>query len=202
MRPYVKICGITNEKDARLCVRHGADALGFIFYRKSPRYVPPAQAASIIASLPPRVTPVGVFVNASRRTINRIATQTGIRAIQLSGDESAQDCAGYALPVIKAFRARGRRNYGPRISAALLDGAAGGLYGGTGKLADFAVAVQMKKQFRLILAGGLSPDNVTAAIRRVRPFAVDVCSGVESQPGRKDARKVRQFLQQVRSVRT
>jgi phosphoribosylanthranilate isomerase len=201
VRPLVKICGITRQTDALFCADRGAAALGFIFYEKSPRYIDPAKAARIIASLPPFVTPVGVFVNQGRRVIDAIVRQTGIRLIQLSGDESPEDCRGYPIPTIKAFRVRPGQSLRPllkyRVAAALLDGAGDGLYGGSGRLADFKVALAMKKHFLLILAGGLTPRNVVHAVRAVEPHAIDVCSGVESSPGKKDRQKIESLFHRI-----
>ncbi len=199
--PLVKICGITSKTDALFCAAQGASALGFIFYEKSPRCIDPARAARIIAALPPFVTAVGVFVNHRRRDICRIIEQTGIQAIQFSGDESPEDCEGYPLKAIKAFRIRLRQGLRPllkyRVAAALLDGAAGGRYGGSGQLADFRVARELKKHFPVILAGGLTPDNIAQAIRRVKPYALDVNSGVESSPGKKDHVKVALLFRRI-----
>jgi phosphoribosylanthranilate isomerase len=201
VKPLVKICGITRKADALFCAAQGASALGFIFYEASPRFIAPAKAARIIASLPPFVTTVGVFVNQRRRDICRIIEQTGIGAIQLHGDESPEDCEGYPLKTIKAFRFRLGQSLRPlvkyRVAAALLDGAAGGLYGGSGQLADFHVALELKKHFPVILAGGLSPDNIVDAARRVKPYALDVNSGVESAPGKKDHAKVALLFQRI-----
>jgi phosphoribosylanthranilate isomerase len=243
----VKICGITRKADALFCAAQGANALGFIFYKDSPRYIAPAKAARIIASLPPFVTAVGVFVNQSRRDICRVIEQTGISTIQFSGDESPDDCEGYPLKTIKAFRVRfgpqrgmgimpmsprgvsplepGEKDTGKmpvihmgetpmplsdrslrplvkyRVAAALLDGAAGGLYGGSGQLADFRVARQLKKHFPVILAGGLTPDNIVDAARRVQPYALDVNSGVESSPGKKHHAKVALLFRRINEMR-
>ncbi len=201
MRPLVKICGITRKADALFCVSRGADALGFIFYKESPRHIEPAKAVRIIASLPPFVTPVGVFVNEGRRRINAIVRQTGVRVIQLSGDESPEDCRGYSISVIKAFRLRPGQSLRPllkyRLAAALLDGARDGSYGGSGRLADFKIALAMKKHFPLVLAGGLTPENVVHAVRSVRPYAIDVNSGVEACPGKKDRQKVESLFERL-----
>jgi phosphoribosylanthranilate isomerase len=194
MKPRVKICGITNREDALFCAHSGADALGFIFYTESPRYIDPAKAKLIIDTLPPFVTPVGVFVNERRERIEQITRETGIRAIQLSGDETPDDCRNHLAAVIKAFRIRSMaeveiiRNY--RLSSALLDGAKDGVYGGSGIKADFSIAIEMKKYFPLILSGGLSPENIIDAINTVAPYAVDINSGIERLPGIKDHEKV------------
>lgn len=201
----VKICGITNRDDAEAAVEAGADALGFNFYRLSPRYIRPAAAARIIERLPPFVVPVGVFVDEAPRKIERLAREIGLRAAQLHGNEpvaSAALLARIGLAVIKAFRVDA--NFRPAVlrhcpaDAFLLDGAAAGLRGGTGKRFNWAMAQAARRYGRIILAGGLTPGNVAGAIRAARPYAVDVASGVERSPGRKDHRAVRAFLAAVR----
>ena len=198
MKPLVKICGMTNLQDALFCAPAGADALGFIFYKKSPRYIEPSKAAGIIKLLPPSTKPIGVFVNEQRETIESIVRLTRLHGIQLSGDEPPADCEGYSVPVWKVFRIRDMRqvkNVKPyAINAAMLDGASGAAYGGSGTLADFSVAIEMKKYHPLILAGGLGPDNILNAIGTVRPYAVDVNSSVELAPGKKDPNKVNQLF--------
>jgi phosphoribosylanthranilate isomerase len=204
MRTCVKICGITHKEDAQLCAQLGADAVGFIFYRKSPRYIDPAKAKTIIDSLPPFIAPVGVFVNEDRERILQIIQDTGIRAIQLSGDEQPDDCKNYPVKVIKAFRLQDDGDVNPiaayPISAALLDGAPEGTYGGSGVLASHSVALEMKKYFPLILAGGLTPDNISDALTNVAPYAVDVNSGVEKAPGIKDYEKVQLLFQNINQL--
>ena len=206
MRPRVKICGITNLEDALLTARLGADALGFIFYEKSPRYVSPQKAATIIQQLPPFVTPVGVFVSTQRESIQTIIQQTRVRAIQLSGDETPRDCTGFIVPVIKSFRIRkledidSVRNY--TISAAMLDGASDREYGGSGTLADFTIAKEIRKFHLLILAGGLHLDNILDAVLATQPYAIDLSSGVESQPGKKDPEKLQLLFKRLQSLST
>ncbi len=194
MKPRVKICGITNAEDALYCANAGADALGFIFYEKSPRYIDPGESTEIIGHLPPFIVPVGIFVNEKRGVIERTIVKTGIRVIQLSGDERPEDCLGYSVKVVKAFRINNRADIEKvshyTISAAMLDGAKDGSYGGSGSLADFSIALEMKRIHPLILAGGLNPDNVPHAIQTVQPYAIDVNSGVEIAPGKKDHVKV------------
>ena len=198
----VKICGITNREDARCAVEHGTDALGFIFFPPSPRYIRPEQAREIIRGLPPFVTPVGVFVNEDRERIASVATSTGLRAIQLHGDESPEECRGHAVPVIRALRVG--RGFDPAAMEAypvetfLLDTARPGLYGGTGETFDWTFARAGVAYGRIILSGGINPENVTEAIRSVSPYAVDCGSGVEAEPGRKDHEKVAAFFQAVR----
>ena len=199
MRPLVKICGITNPPDALFCSQAGADALGFIFYEKSPRMIEPAAAAEIIRSLPPFVTPVGVFVNASRDFIESVIRETGIRVIQLSGDEEPVDCLGYSLSVVKVFRTPADigRLKEFSISAAMIDGTKDGSYGGSGLLPDLSVAGELRRRFPLIVAGGLNAANVVGIVRSVRPYAIDVNSGVEQSPGKKDHRKVTALFEKL-----
>ncbi|MFI5253566.1 MAG: phosphoribosylanthranilate isomerase [Bacteroidota bacterium] len=204
MKPRVKICGITNKEDALLCAHAGADALGFIFYPKSPRYIDPMKAKMIIDTLPPFVTPVGVFVNEQRERINQIISISGIRALQLSGDEKSEDCENYPIDVIKAFRIRDKSDFEYvkqyPVSAVMLDGADKDTYGGSGTLADFSIAVELKKYFLLILSGGLSPDNITDAVNRIHPYAIDINSGIEHSPGHKDHHNVRLLFERLHQI--
>ena len=198
-----KICGVTNRDDALCAVDHGADALGFIFYEKSLRYIAPEKAGEIIFDLPPFVTPVGVFVNASEREIDIAVKLAGLRAIQLHGDEPPEACLGHAVPVIRALRVGCDFDVQTLLSylvnTFLLDTEKAGSYGGTGETFDWTKAVEAKRYGRIILAGGLNPDNVQEAIERVGPYAVDTSSGVESEPGKKDHKKVRDFLAHVKA---
>ena len=198
-----KICGITNRDDALCAIDNGADALGFIFYEKSLRYIAPEKAGEIVFDLPPFVTPVGVFVNASEREIDIAVKLAGLRAIQLHGDEPPEACLGHAVPVIRVLRV-GRdfdvqtmRSY--LVNTFLLDTERAGSYGGTGETFDWTKAVEAKRYGRIILSGGLNPDNVREAIERVGPYAVDTSSGVEAEPGKKDHKKVRDFLARVKA---
>lgn len=200
----VKICGVTNWADARLAVDLGADALGFNFHAPSPRAVTPAQAWEIVRRLPPMVTAVGVFVNWPARTVAALARALRLGAVQLHGDEPPRDVRELsgAFGVIKAFpmppgfRLASLAPYSA-ASALLLDGFKGGLHGGTGRPADWDLARRARRYGRVILAGGIRPDNVAEAIARVRPYAVDVASGVESRPGKKDAGKMRELMREV-----
>jgi phosphoribosylanthranilate isomerase len=203
----VKICGITNWADARLAIDAGADALDFNFYPPSRRRVTPAQAWEIIRRLPPFVEAVGVFVDWSPAAIEPMARGVGLSAVQLHGDESPTVVAELARvrPVIKAFRVRrGFRlgalaGYG-RARAFLLDGFAEGLRGGTGKPFDWRVAQRAHCYGRIILAGGLGPENVAQAIGEARPFAIDVCSGIEARPGKKDPGRLRELMREVEAA--
>lgn len=198
---HAKICGITNREDALCAVNCGADALGFIFYEKSPRYVAPEKAAEIICDLPPFVTPVGVFVNAPH--IDATVKLAGLRAIQLHGDEPPEACLRHEVPVIRTLRvgsefdALALRSY--PVHTFLLDTARAGSYGGTGETFDWAKAREAKNYGRIILSGGLNPDNVREAIEQVAPYAVDTSSGVEAEPGKKDHKKVRNFLARAKA---
>ena len=204
----VKVCGITNAEDALAAVEAGADALGFIFYEKSPRYVVPAVAANIIAQLPPLVTPVGVFVNEGLATVRAIMDTCGLAMAQLHGDENVSYCRELARPAMKALRLRDRGSllalaeYQGRggVRGFVLDTFSELSYGGTGQITDWGLAAEVAKSTPLLLAGGLTPDNVTEAIRTVRPYGVDVSSGVESAPGKKDHAKMCAFVDAVRVV--
>jgi phosphoribosylanthranilate isomerase len=201
----VKICGITNLEDARHAVSSGADALGFVFYLESPRCVTPDRVRQIIAELPPLVTCVGLFVNERPSRISEIAGYCGLNAIQLHGDETPEQCSFPPYRVIKALRVSRLAQTEPLpvypVSALLLDALVPGQFGGTGQLCDWELAARMAAMHPLILAGGLTPGNVTAAVRAVRPYAVDVSSGVEAGPGRKDPRKVTEFIHLAKEVR-
>jgi len=199
-----KICGITRAADALVAAEAGADAIGLVFYSKSPRAVSIAQAREIIAALPPFVTTVGLFVNASRCEINETLDAVALDVLQFHGDEMPADCEGFHRPWYKALRVRAgddiraeaARYAGAR--AVLLDTFVAGVPGGTGEMFDWSlVPADLPKP--LILAGGLTPQNVQQAIERVHPFAVDVSGGVELSKGVKDAARVREFIGQVRT---
>jgi len=204
----VKICGITRLEDALAAVDAGADALGFVFHPPSPRYITPAKAAAIIAELPPFTTTVGVFVNKLRSEIEQIVQIARIQVIQLQGDESPDDCADLSRPVIKAFRFNpdgGLRDVAAcRAQAVLVDSGAKGQYGGTGIALDWTVLRDHldresdRLRSRLILAGGLTSENVVEAVRIVQPRGVDVASGTESEPGIKSHKKIREFIHAVK----
>lgn len=204
----VKICGITNWADAKLAIDAGADALGFNFYPPSPRCVAPAEAWGIIRRLPPFIEAVGVFVNWSFVAVDAIARAVRLGTVQLHGDESPAAVAEFAgaRPVIKAFRVR--RGFRPSIlaryrsaGAFLLDGFDWGRRGGTGKQFDWRIARRAKRYGRIVLAGGLTPENVARAVRDVVPFAIDVCSGIEAKPGRKDPGRLRELMGEVEIAR-
>jgi phosphoribosylanthranilate isomerase len=201
--PIIKICGITRLADALHAVEHGAGALGFVFWPQSPRYIPPERAAGIIASLPPDVDAVGVFVNESVDGIRGIVATTGISAVQLHGDEPPDYAAALGWPVLKAItvgEAEGAAGAWPAETTFLMDAADPVRRGGTGMTVDWQRAAAAARGRRVVLAGGLTPDNVAAAITTVRPFGVDVSSGVEDAPGVKNQDKVARFLASARSA--
>jgi phosphoribosylanthranilate isomerase len=205
MRLRIKICGITNAADAVAAVNAGADALGFMFYERSKRYVTPDAVAEIVEELPPFVMRVGVFVDPSMELVNETASTSGITALQFHGAESPEFCGQFGLPVIKAFRMVDKSSLDQlsqyQTSAWLLDSDAPGQFGGTGEKFDWSLAQQATKLGRsVILAGGLTPENVATAVREVRPYGVDVSSGVEALPGRKDPQKVKTFIQAAREA--
>jgi len=200
MSVRVKICGITNLPDALVAIEAGADALGFVFCEASPRCLSSQAAAEIIAELPPLISKVGLFVNASEKWIRQVMQETGIDTLQLHGDEPPEFCTLFSLKTIKAFRCRDAHSLelmpAYKTDAWLLDSYVPGKLGGTGERFNWDLAVQARILFpRIILAGGLRATNVAEAVRRVRPYAVDVSSGVESAPGKKDAAKVRAFVE-------
>ena len=199
----IKICGITNLDDASFAAECGVDALGFNFYSKSPRYVAPERANEIIERIPERITKVGVFVNQDALEVKKIVGFCGLNLIQLHGDESSEYC--YQFPrslLIKALSPRREadlrklRTY--PVRAILVDAYDPLRYGGTGKRSDWGIAVKVKKTHLLIIAGGLHADNIREAIEVVSPHAVDINSGVESSPGRKDPEKVKKIVEIVR----
>jgi phosphoribosylanthranilate isomerase len=202
----VKICGITSYEDAALALDAGADALGFNFFPSSPRYIRPRDANAIIRRLPPFTVTVGLFVNVELpENVERTALLAGAQVIQLHGDESPEYCRKLsAWPLIQALRI-GDKPVEPDLDrypvrAFLLDIKDDVLFGGTGKTFDWNLAQSIDRKRPIILAGGLRSDNVRAAIRTVRPYGVDVCSGVEREPGKKDPAKLAEFMNEVRNV--
>lgn len=201
----VKVCGMTSLKDALVAVEGGADAVGFIFYKKSPRSVTMKTVREIVLELPPFVDTVGVFVDETAEQINKIADYCNLDIIQLHGDESPTFCKKIRRKVIKAFRIKDMQSVKKlssfQVSGFLLDTFSEKLHGGTGKVFDWNLALPAKKFGPVIMAGGLTPNNVQQAVRQIRPYGVDVCSGVESEPGIKDHKKVRAFLKNANAGR-
>jgi phosphoribosylanthranilate isomerase len=203
----IKICGITNLDDALLAAELGADALGFIFYPKSPRKVEPEAARSIIAQLPPFVAAVGVFVDEAAAVVQELAGRVGLDWVQLHGQESPEYCRNLGRKVIKGFRIqdegslRRLAGYQGAAQALLLDTYKKGQVGGTGEIFDWHLARKAKKYGPIILAGGLTSENVAMAIATAGPAAVDAASGTEVAPGKKDPAKLRAFFKAVRSER-
>lgn len=189
---FVKICGITREEDAQAAVAAGASAIGFIFWPSSPRYVEPDVARKIVESLPPSVTAVGVFVNQPAEHVNEVAAFVGLGVVQLHGDEDPSFADAIARPVMKAVsRTDGSRNQEwPATVLLLVDAHDPEKRGGTGTRADWPAAAQLARDRAVVLAGGLRPDNVRAAVAAVRPFGIDVSSGVEVSPGIKDHERI------------
>lgn len=200
----IKICGITNADDARLCVECGVDALGFIFVERTPRYITPDAAARIVAILPPFVTPVGVFWDHVPGHVKAVAEQSGLGALQFHGDEPPEDLQDYRLPVIKTLKVAGGadldRMASYRVAAFLLDSPSRWSEGETRPPIPWDVAAAAARRHPVLLSAGLTPDNVAEAVRRVRPYGVDVNSGVEAHPGRKDEPRVRRFVAEVRAA--
>jgi phosphoribosylanthranilate isomerase len=201
----VKVCGITNLEDALAALEAGAELLGFNFYARSPRYVTPAEARRVVERLPEGVECVGVFVNeAAPAEVERVAREAGVGAVQLHGDESAEFCGALrgfktikALRVAPDFKVEDAAAY--PTDAVLLDAYVAGVWGGTGHTFDWALARRTREAVpRLFLAGGLKPENVAEAVAAVRPYAVDVCSGVETAPGRKSLPLMRRFVERAK----
>ena len=215
-RVRIKMCGTTSLEDAWAAVEMGVDALGFIFTRKSPRYIEPERAAEIISLLPPFVSRVGVFVDSSIETVRAIIRSAGLTQVQLHGSEPVQFCAELktsekSCSVCKAFRINRKQLavadmakqisiYEHVVDSVLLDSYLKGVEGGTGAVFDWELIDELGLQKPLILAGGLNPDNVAEAVRRVRPYAIDVNSGVENAPGEKNHQKLKTLIDVVNKV--
>jgi len=196
---------MTNLKDVKVAVDGGVDAVGFIFYKKSPRSVTMQAVRKIVLELPPFVDSVGVFVNETAEQINKIADRCNLDRVQLHGNESPTFCKKIRRRVIKAIRVKDIQSLKKLsdypVSSFLLDTFSEDQYGGTGRVFDWNLAYPAKKYGPIILAGGLTPNNVRQAIQRIQPYGVDVCSGVESQPGIKDHKKMQIFLKNVKAER-
>ena len=201
----IKICGITNLEDASAAIEYGANALGFIFHPESPRAVTPDTVKEIISSLPPFVVTVGVFVNRNKVEVCEITSNSGINVIQLHGSETPEEC-DTCRKVIKAIRVADISDLElissyKRASAVLLDTYSKDMVGGTGQIFNWEIAVEAKKFSRIILAGGLTPENVREAVKTVRPYGIDVASGVEgAHAGRKDHNKLKSFIERAQKA--
>ena len=199
MSVRVKICGVTTVEDGVMCAAAGADAIGLNFWSGSARRVAPERARAIVRALPSTILKVGVFVDAGRARIEETIAAVGLDAIQLHGDETPEECSGFTVKVIKAIRVaeggEGLVSVAERFAVdyILLDADAGASYGGSGRTFDWSRTTGVAPG-RLFVAGGLRPENVAAAVRTARPYAVDTASGVESAPGKKDAERVREFI--------
>ncbi|MBU0759548.1 MAG: phosphoribosylanthranilate isomerase [Candidatus Omnitrophica bacterium] len=208
-RVRVKFCGITSSGDAEKAIEAGADSLGFVFFKDSPRYVTPEYAEAIIKTLPPFVTGVGVFVNEDLRFIEDCVEKCGLSAVQLHGDESPEYCLRFknlnmkGVKLIKGIRVKDEESTRSiedcNADAILLDSYKADMYGGTGKVFDPSLAMLAKEyDRRLIISGGLNPDNVREMIKEIRPYGVDVSSGIESSPGKKNVELMEEFIREVR----
>lgn len=201
---FVKICGVTNVEDAQFALECGADAIGLNFYERSPRFITMERAQEIVSKLPEHKSKIGVFVNASRKRILEVIKTVNLSAVQLVGQHGPDDLVNFESSVIKVFRVypgfdvEVLRNY--IIDAFLLDTYQDETYGGTGKTFDWNVAIKAKEYGKIILSGGLNPENIEDAVKYVQPYGVDVSSGVELRPGRKDPKKIRNFIARARSV--
>jgi phosphoribosylanthranilate isomerase len=199
----VKICGITRLEDARFAVECGANALGFVFWPASPRSIDPGRAQAIAAALPPFVTPVGVFVNQPADYVNAVAAAVGLGVVQLHGDEGVEFAASVNRPVLKAMTLASDDtafDRWPSETMVLLDAHDPVRRGGTGRTIDWTRAASVAARRPIVLAGGLNPDNVADAIERVRPFGIDVSSGVEAAPGVKDHGRLRRLFDSIRNA--
>ena len=203
----VKICGITNTQDALVAAQCGASALGFIFYPPSPRYIKPEEAKKIISVLPDKLIKVGVFVNEKPKNVKKIMEYCPLDMIQLHGDETPEYCRQFrASIIIKAVELKNRndlkRVLDYDVAAILVDSRHAGLYGGTGKKSNWELACGVKNKKTLILSGGLNEENIAEALKTVAPAALDICSGVESSPGKKDHKKLAHIFDIIRASDT
>jgi phosphoribosylanthranilate isomerase len=193
---FVKICGVTRLEDALAAVEAGANAIGFVFWPASPRFIDPYRARTIAARLPPFVTPVGLFVDQPRDYVTGVASLVRLGAVQLHGDETPAFAASIRWPVIRALSVDRARAW-PAGTTLLLDAHDPVRRGGTGRTIDWPAAARVAAERRVLLAGGLSPENVAEAVAQVRPFGIDVSSGVERAPGIKDHRRLRALFEAV-----
>jgi len=186
----VKICGITRQRDAEAAIGHGASAIGFIFWPGSPRFVDPYRARNIAKALPPFVSTVGVFVNQPREYINGVASLVPLSVVQLHGDETPEFASHLSRPVLKAVVRRESAREWPKSAMLLVDVHDPVKRGGTGRVVDWSMAAALARERHIVLAGGLTPENVAEAVAAVQPWGVDVSSGVEASPGIKDERRI------------
>jgi phosphoribosylanthranilate isomerase len=200
----IKICGITNLEDALAAADLGVDALGFVFYNQSPRCITPEKVREITSKLPPYIATVGVFVNEKPAKIRKIMEAAQLKVLQLHGEETPAECEQW-VPTVKAFRVKDFTDLNPlegyqNVSAYLLDTFSPSTYGGTGQIFNWDIALEAKKFGRIILSGGLTPKNVEMAVKWVKPYAVDVSSGVEFGKGIKDHKKMKEFIDNARAA--
>ena len=201
----IKICGLTNLEDALKAIECGANAIGFNFYRQSPRYINPLEVKKILAEVPESVLKVGVFVNEGEQVVKKVSQELSLDFVQFHGDETPYYCEQFAAPYWKVFRLKDEKslefmkNY--HCEHFLIDTYDPSAYGGTGKVGRWDLAVKAKAAGKIFLAGGLNPDNIEEAIKKVQPDGVDVASGVESEPGKKDHRKMEEFITKVKNLR-
>lgn len=199
----VKICGITNIEDALAAVEYGADAIGFNFFRRSPRCIDPEDARSIALEIPSSVWRVGVFADAPAESVKEICQMVGLDYLQFHGDETPYYCEQFAVPYWKAFRPKNFHSLDllAKYDAAayLIDTYQPGVLGGTGQKGNWSLAIEAKKYGKIILAGGLKPENIENAVTVVQPWGVDVCSGIENEPGTKDLDRMARFIEIAKS---
>jgi phosphoribosylanthranilate isomerase len=202
-RTRIKICGMTRERETDHAIACGVDALGFIFFKKSPRNIEPEKARRIISSFPPFIDAVGVFVNEEAEVVNQIANYCGLTVVQLHGAESPEFCREIRCRIVKSFQLKPEFSpenfslYQDVVSGFLFDTYSKKMAGGTGKTFDWSILERFNPQKPVILAGGITPENAAEAIRQVRPYGIDANSGLEITPGRKDPDKISRFINQV-----
>lgn len=197
----VKICGITRQRDAEAAIGHGASAIGFIFWPGSPRFVDPYRARNIAKALPPFVSTVGVFVNQPREYINGVASLVPLSVVQLHGDETPEFASHLSRPVLKAVARRESAREWPKSAMLLVDVHDPVKRGGTGRVVDWSMAAALARERHIVLAGGLTPENVAEAVAAVQPWGVDVSSGVEASAGIKDERRIAALFAAIHQLR-
>ncbi|HEX7797061.1 MAG TPA: phosphoribosylanthranilate isomerase [Vicinamibacterales bacterium] len=197
----VKICGIRRQQDAEAAIDHGASAIGFIFWPSSPRFIDPYRARQIAKALPPFVSTVGVFVNQPREYINGVASLVPLSVVQLHGDETPDFASHLSRPVLKAVTKRESVREWPKPAMLLVDVHDPVKRGGTGRVVDWSMAAAIARERHIVLAGGLTPDNVAEAVAAVQPWGIDVSSGVEESPGIKDERRIAALFAAIHQLR-